>query len=116
MGRRCFTVSTRSSQAAKACLRCGAATAQAQTADEAFEKAVTSLGIEMAPDVDLPAVGKQVCEMFATQVATSVNPVPAVRGGVTTLQNSGMSREQAVGLMRASVAVYCPQQARFVGR
>ncbi len=33
----------------------------------AFEKAVTSLGIELAPDVDLPAVGQQVCDMFATR-------------------------------------------------
>ena len=37
-------------------------------------------------------------------------------GVVTTLAGNGMSKEQAVGLMRASSAVYCPQFARFMGR
>jgi hypothetical protein len=27
-----------------------------------------------------------------------------------------MSREQAVGLMRAAVGVYCPEHTRFMGR
>lgn len=93
-----------------------AAPAVAETPDERFTQAVDAMGIEVEPGTDLPAVGQQVCEMFATQVVTSVNPVPAVRGVVSTLQNSGISREQAVGLMRASVGVYCPQQARFIGR
>lgn len=93
-----------------------AAPAHAQTRDELFTQAVSSLGIKVAPDTDLPAVGQQVCDMFATKVVTSVNPVPAVRGVVTTLQDSGITRDQAVGLMRASVGIYCPQYARFTGR
>ncbi|CAA0117460.1 Uncharacterised protein [Mycolicibacterium vanbaalenii] len=93
-----------------------AAPAHADTPDERFTQAVNTLGIQVAPDTDLPAVGKQVCGMFASQVVTSVNPVPAVRGVVTTLQDSGINRDQAVGLMRASVGIYCPQYARFIGR
>lgn len=97
----------------------GAASAQAETPetpDERFTEAVTSLGIEMAPETDLPEVGNQVCDMLTTAVVGNVNPVPAVRSVVTTLSNSGMNRDQAVGLMRASVGVYCPQFVRFVGR
>lgn len=94
----------------------GAASAQAETVDERFTDAVTTLGIEMAPDIDLPQVGRQVCEMVSSGVVGNVNPVPAVRAVVTTLTNSGMSRQQANGLLRASVAFYCPQFARLAGR
>ena len=94
----------------------GAPAVHAETADERFTEVVGSLGIQTAPDTDLPAVGHQVCDMLTTGVTGNVNPVPAVRGVVTTLANNGMSREQAVGLMKASVAIYCPQHARYVGR
>lgn len=93
-----------------------AASAHAETADERFTEAVTTLGIDVAPDTDLPAVGNQVCEMLTSAVVGNVNPVPAVRGVVSTLADSGMSRDQAVGLMRASVGVYCPQYVRYSGR
>ncbi len=86
------------------------------TRDERFTEAVNSLGIDVAPDTDLPEVGQQVCDMMTKGVVGNVNPVPAVRGVVTTLANSGMEREQAVGLMQASVAIYCPQLKRFAGR
>jgi hypothetical protein len=94
----------------------GAASAHAETPDEVFIEAVNSLGIEMAPDIDLPAVGNQVCDMLAKGITGNPNPVPAVRGVVATLASNNMEREQAVGLMKASVAVYCPQYSRFVGR
>ena len=94
----------------------GAASAHAETADERFTEAVTALGIEIAPDTDLPAVGNQVCDMLKSGVVGNVNPVPAVRGVVSTLADSGMSRDQAVGLLRASVGIYCPQYGRFIGR
>ncbi|MEE9242841.1 MAG: DUF732 domain-containing protein [Mycobacterium sp.] len=93
-----------------------ATSAHAETLDERFTEAVTSLGIEVAPDTDLPEAGRQVCDMLTAGVVGNVNPVPAVRGVVTTLTNSGLSREQAVGMMRVSVAAYCPQHARFVSR
>ena len=94
----------------------GAASAHAQTADEAFTKAVASLGIEASPNADLPKVGHQVCDMLTTGLTGNPNPVPAVRGVVATLADNGMSREQAAGLMKASVVIYCPQYGRFVGR
>ena len=93
----------------------GAASAHAQTPDEAFEQAVASLGIQTDPGTDLPAVGHQVCAMLTTGVAGNPNPVPAVRGVVTTLANYGMTRAQAAGLMKASVVIYCPEFGRLVG-
>ena len=54
--------------------------------------------------------------MLTTGLTGNPNPVPAVRGVVTTLENNGMSRAQAAGLMKASVVVYCPQHGRFMGR
>ena len=69
-----------------------------------------------APPEELPAVGHHVCDMLTAGLVGNPNPVPAVRGVVTTLAGNGMSKEQAVGLMRASSAVYCPQFARFMGR
>ncbi|AFM15777.1 Protein of unknown function (DUF732) [Mycolicibacterium chubuense NBB4] len=87
------------------------------TPDEKFTAAVTALGIPLAPNTDVPAVGHRVCDMLTAALkANAVNPVPAVRGVVTTLENTGMKREQAGGLVKASVAVYCPQHGRFVGR
>ncbi|MCH9733665.1 MAG: DUF732 domain-containing protein [Actinomycetia bacterium] len=93
-----------------------AAPAYAETTDERFTEAVTKMGIEVAPDTDLPEAGRQVCDMLTAGVVGNVNPVPAIRGVVTTLTNSGLSREQAVGMMRVSVAAYCPHYARYVSR
>jgi hypothetical protein len=93
-----------------------AATAHAQTDDERFEDAVTALGITAGPETDIPALGQSVCHMLTDGLAKNVNPVPVVRGVVASLQNSNLTREQAVGLMRASVGVYCPQHARLTNR
>ncbi|MEO3760861.1 DUF732 domain-containing protein [Mycobacterium sp. B14F4] len=94
----------------------GAATAHAQTADERFEEAVSSMGITAGPETDIPAMGQNVCKMLTEGLASNVNPVPVVRGVVTSLQSSNLTRAQAVGFMQASVAVYCPNHARSVGR
>ena len=94
-----------------------AAPAQAQTADQWFTDTVQKMNIPFAADTDLPAVGKQVCEMLTSALASNaVNPVPAVRGVRTTLTSRGLDRAQAGGLLKASVTAYCPQNARFVGR
>jgi len=94
----------------------GAASAQAQSGDQQFEDQVNALEIPFAPDEDLPAVGQSVCEMLNGGLAGNPNPVPVVRGVVQRLENSGMSKQQAVGLMRAAVMAYCPQHARYMGR
>ena len=48
--------------------------------------------------------------------AVNPNPAPLVRGIVASLENSNLTRQQAVGFMKASVAVYCPQHYRLTGR
>lgn len=94
----------------------GAATAQAETKDELFTAKLIELGIPMASDDEAPAIGKRVCEMLTTGLTGNPNPVPAVRGVITTLASNGISKEQAVGLTQLSVAAYCPQYGRLVGR
>lgn len=94
----------------------GPVTAQAQTNDERFEAAVSSLGIKAAPGTDIPALGRGVCDTLTREMSTNPNPVPAVRGVVSWLQSANMSRDQAVGFLRASSAIYCPQYVRFTGR
>jgi hypothetical protein len=92
------------------------AIAGAQTDDERFTDAVAQLGIPFAPDADVPQFGHRICETLTTGFKSNVNPVPTVRGVVTTLQNTGMTRGQAVNLMRMSVAVYCPEHGPVIGR
>ncbi len=94
----------------------GAGAAQANTDDQRFTDAVATLNIPMAPDVDVPEVGREVCGMITSGRATTVDPVRTVRGVVSTLEKSGMNRGQAVGLMRLSVAVYCPEHGSIAGR
>jgi len=94
----------------------GAAVANAQDADEQFVKAVGTIGITAGPGTDLPALGRNVCNSFAQEFAKSPNPPPIVRGIIASLQNSNLSREQAVGFTQASMAIYCPQFARFLPR
>jgi hypothetical protein len=100
----------------------GAASAHAQPEtqidpkDQQFTQTVTEMGITPGPGTDLPAVGRGVCDSLNQGLAGSVNPVPVVRGVVTSLQNSGLTRDTAVGVMRAAVAVYCPENRRYLGR
>ncbi|MEV3901571.1 DUF732 domain-containing protein [Mycobacterium sp. NPDC050551] len=94
----------------------GTATVHAQTNDERFTEAVTALGIKAAPGTDIPGIGRSVCDSLTQQMAANPNPAPVVRGVVATLTNSNMTKEQAVGFLRASVAVYCPQFSRMTGR
>lgn len=93
-----------------------AAPALAQPDDARFTDAVSGLGIDTTRIADVPAVGRQVCDMLTSGLAGNVNPVPVVRGVRTTLQNSGLERDKATALMRVSVSAYCPQYGRFVGR
>ena len=94
----------------------GVATAHAETQDEKFTNAVTTMGIPLGASDDAPTVGKRICEMLTTGLTGNPTPVPVVRGVVNTLAGNGLSREQAVGLTRLSAAVYCPQYGRYLGR
>ena len=84
--------------------------------DQQFTDAVTALEIPTTPDEDIPAVGHRICDWLTVGLSSNINPVPTVRGVVNRLENAGMTKKQSVGLMRAAVAVYCPQHTRFIGR
>ena len=103
---------------AVACLSAiGAApSAAAETDDERFADIVNQLQIPTSADDDLPAVGHRICDTLTSGLASNVNPVPTVRGVVSMLQANGLSRRQAAGLMKASVAIYCPQHTAIMGR
>lgn len=93
-----------------------AASAHAETRDEYFTNALKTMGIPISADEDVPAIGKKVCDMLTTGLTGNPNPVPAVRGVISTLANNGgISKQQAVGLTQVSVASYCPQYARLTG-
>jgi hypothetical protein len=94
----------------------GVAVAHAQDADEQFEEVVSSLGITSGPETDIPALGQSVCSTMTQELARNPNPPPVVRGIVGSLENSNLTREQAIGFMQASVMIYCPQFSRFTGR
>ena len=89
-------------------------TATTATPDEKFAEAVTALQIPLKPGTDVPAVGHSVCDMLTSAIKNNVNPIPSVRGVVTELQNRGLERPQAIGLMRISSGVYCPEYGRYV--
>lgn len=94
-----------------------AAAAHAQTdGDERFEEAVSSLGITAGPETDIPALGRNVCHTMTQEMARNPNPPPIVRGLVSSVQRSNLTREQALGFVRASLTAYCPQFVRFMGR
>lgn len=96
---------------------CGsAATVHADTNDDRFQKVISEMGLKAAAGTDIPAMGRAVCDAITQQLAANPNPAPVVRGVVSTLENSNMTREEAVGFMRASVVVYCPQHRRITGR
>ena len=84
--------------------------------DKQFEDVVGSLGITAGPETDIPALGRNVCGTMTQELAKNPNPPPVVRGIVSSLENSNLTREQAVGFMQASVAIYCPQFTRYTGR
>lgn len=93
----------------------GVATAHAETRDEYFTNALVTMGIPMASEDEAPALGKKVCEMLTTGLTGNPNPVPAVRGVISTLASNGITKQQAVSLTQLSAASYCPQFARLTG-
>ena len=93
-----------------------AASAHAEPNDQQFIDQVNALGIPVGPNDDVPLMGQQICEMLTGGLTGNPNPVPVVMGVRNALASNGVSRQQASGLMRAAVDVYCPQHSRFMGR
>ncbi|MGB3482083.1 MAG: DUF732 domain-containing protein [Mycobacterium sp.] len=95
----------------------GAGTAAATTAqDEQFTKVVAALGIPVESPEQAVKLGNDICVLLTHGGASGPNPVPVVRGVVSTLTNNGLKKGQAVPVMRAAVNLYCPQYATIIGR
>lgn len=93
------------------------APANAETQDEAYIKAVDSLGIEFAEGSDLVAMGHGLCDNLSSSMTSGFrNPVTSVRNVLTALESGGMSTSQAVAVMQVSVAYYCPEYRAFMPR
>lgn len=98
-------------------LAVGAGTASASPQqDEQFAKVLTQLSIPYDSTEQAATLGVHVCTLLSANGAAGPNPVPVVRGVVTTLTNGGLEKGQAVSVMRASVAIYCPQFGSVIGR
>lgn len=93
-----------------------AGVAAATTQDEQFIDVVEQLGISVGEGVDVPAIGRGVCQTLTNDIAANTNPVTSIRSIVTTLENEGLTDTQAVGVMRYAVVIYCPQWGTFIGR
>ncbi|MDF2712978.1 MAG: hypothetical protein K0R62_8630 [Nonomuraea muscovyensis] len=92
----------------------GAATATATPADDQFVKVVDALGIPVNGPEQAVKLGGDICTLLTQNGASGPNPVPVVRGVVTTLTNNGLEKGQAVSVMRAAVSLYCPQYGTIV--
>ncbi|CAN5551718.1 DUF732 domain-containing protein [soil metagenome] len=95
----------------------GAGTADATPQqDTQFANVLSELSIPYDSPEHAATLGNHVCTMLTQNGAAGPNPVPVVRGVVTTLTNGGLEKGQAVNVMRASVAIYCPQFGSVIGR
>jgi hypothetical protein len=97
-------------------LALGAGTANATPQDDQFATILTKLSIPYDSPEQAGTLGNHVCNLLIDNGAAGPNPVPVVRGTVTSLVNGGLEKGQAVTVMRASVAIYCPQFGSIVGR
>ncbi|AQA02405.1 hypothetical protein BVC93_08110 [Mycobacterium sp. MS1601] len=96
-------------------LSTGTATAS-PAQDEQFANILTQLDIPHESPEQAATLGNHICRLLAENGAAGPNPVPVVRGVVTTLTNGGLEKGQAVQVMRASAAIYCPQFGSVMGR
>jgi Protein of unknown function (DUF732) len=92
------------------------ATAVAAPQDDTFAKVVAALDIPVESPEQAARLGNNICTMLTQGGAAGPNPVPTVRGVVNALTNQGLEKAQAVPLMRAAVAIYCPQYGGIIGR
>ncbi|MET0897365.1 MAG: DUF732 domain-containing protein [Mycobacterium sp.] len=94
----------------------GSAVAGATPADDSFTEYVSKLGVPVDSPEQAVKLGHDICTLLTTNGASGPNPVPVVRGVVSTLTNQGLEKGQAVPLMRAAVTVYCPEFGSIIGR
>jgi hypothetical protein len=94
----------------------GGGTAAATPQDDQFTQVVEALGIPVNGPEQAIKLGNDICALLTQNGAAGPNPVPAVRGVVTTLTKSGLEKGQAVPVLRAAVSLYCPEYGSIVGR
>jgi hypothetical protein len=114
-------LTTKAAATAIAAAACGSAlvlgtgTATATTPqDDQFTKIVNALNIPVESPEKAVKLGHDICTLLTQNGAGGPNPVPVVRGVVTTLTNNGLEKGQAVSVMRAAVSLYCPQYGTIV--
>jgi hypothetical protein len=113
-------LTTRAAATAIAAAACGSAlvlgtgTATATPQDDQFTKIVSALNIPVESPEKAVKLGNDICTLLTQNGAAGPNPVPVVRGVVTTLTNNGLEKGQAVSVMRAAVSLYCPQYGTIV--
>lgn len=91
----------------------GIAPAHASVEDDRYLAIVEQLKVPGARDAAIQ-VGHEICTAVE---AGKIEPARTVRGIITHLMNqAGISKGQAAGLVRGAVSVYCPQYTALVGR
>lgn len=91
----------------------GTAPAHASVEDDRYLKIVEQLDIPGEPEAAIQ-VGHEICKAVE---AGKIEPARTVRGVINHLMNqAGISKGQAAGLVRGAVSVYCPQYTSLVGR
>ncbi|AKS32444.1 DUF732 domain-containing protein [Mycolicibacterium goodii] len=91
----------------------GVAPAHASVEDDRYLAIVEQLKIPGSPEAAIQ-VGHEICSAVEDG---KIEPARTVRGVITHLMNqAGISKGQAAGLVRGAVGVYCPQYTSLVGR
>jgi hypothetical protein len=81
--------------------------------DQRFVDYVAEIKVPTNSPEETIQIGREVCQ---TMDAGRLEPARTVRGMVSTLTGKGLEKGQAVQLIRAAVATYCPQYTAIVGR
>ncbi|ULN46860.1 DUF732 domain-containing protein [Mycolicibacterium goodii] len=110
-GRR--TVLAISAAAVAVGMTAGIAPAHASVEDDRYLAIVEQLKVPGSAEAAIQ-VGHEICNAME---AGKIEPARTVRGVISHLMNqAGISKGQAAGLVRGAVSVYCPQYTSLVGR
>ncbi len=91
----------------------GYGSAHASPQDDAFIGIVKQLNIPVSSPDEAIQVGRGICKAMDDG---RIEPVPTIRGVISSLMSKGLDKGQSVGLLRGAVSVYCPQYTALVAR
>lgn len=91
----------------------GYGSAHATPEDDAFVNIVKQLDIPVPSPDEAIQVGKAICTAMDEG---RIEPVPTVRGVISSLMSKGLDKGQSVGLLRGAVSIYCPWHTALVAR